>query len=218
MLLASAWVRTVRGVSARVDSSSATADGGSDRPLPSHGAASLRTTRLEDALDWAAGLAPSPLVFATACCGMSLAQGGDGFEVFGSAPPASSSRAADLLIVAGSISRRQAPLLREIHAKLLEPRWVVAWGVCAISGGAYDNYATLSGLSRLVPVDLAVPGCPPSPLALREAFEALRTGRVNASRRGHVVGGHFDGGGDSSELARWPILRESGRDASPDLE
>ncbi len=145
-------------------------------------AGGVRATRLEAAvewaagLDWAAALAPSPLRLATSCCGMAIAQGGDFFEVLGSAPPAASGRAADLLIVAGTLTRRQLPSLLELYARMVEPRWVMAWGACAISGGPYDNYATISGLSRILPVDLVVPGCPPAPQALRDALEALRSG------------------------------------------
>ena len=138
-------------------------------------AGGVRATRLEAALDWAAALAPSPLGLATSCCGMALAQGGDLFEAFGSAPPAASGRAADLLIVAGTLTRRQLPLLQELYARMVEPRWVMAWGACAISGGPYDNYATISGLSRILPVDVVVPGCPPTTQALRDALEQLRS-------------------------------------------
>ena len=157
----------------------------------------IRATRLERALDWAAGLAPSPIRVATSCCGMSMARGGDFFETFGTGPPAVSSRSADLLIVAGSLTRREVPLVREIYRRMLEPRWVIAWGACAISGGLYDNYATISGLARILPVDLIVPGCPPGPDALRDALAVLRSG---ASR---------DPGRASRETREWPIQNDS---------
>lgn len=105
-----------------------------------------------------------------------MAQGGDFFEALGSAPPVASGRAADLLIVAGTLTRRQLPSLHELYARMVEPRWVMAWGACAISGGPYDNYATISGLSRILPVDVVVPGCPPARQALRDALEDLRSG------------------------------------------
>lgn len=160
----------------------------------------VRATRLADALDWAAALAPAPLRLATACCGMAMAQGGDFFEALGSAPPAASGRAADLLIVAGSLTRRQVPGLLELYERMCEPRWVVAWGDCAISGGLYRNYATISGLSRILPVDFVVPGCPPAPQALREAFEFLRSGEAGRKRRA------------SSGAADRPIRREGTSD------
>jgi NADH-quinone oxidoreductase subunit B len=138
-------------------------------------ASRMRLTRLEHALGWAAGLVPSPFRLATSCCGMALAQGGDVFEALGSGPPAVSARSADLLIVAGSLTRRQVPLLREIYERMVAPRWVMAWGACAISGGAYDNYATISGLSRILPVDVHVTGCPPAPEDFRAALALLRS-------------------------------------------
>ena len=134
----------------------------------------VRLTRLERALDWATSLVPSPFSVATSCCGMSLAQGGDVFEALGAGPPAVSARSADLLIVAGSLTRRQVPLLRGIYERMVAPRWVMAWGACAISGGPYDNYATVSGLFRILPVDIHVMGCPPAPEDLRSALALLR--------------------------------------------
>lgn len=136
-------------------------------------ASRMRLTRLEQALDWATSLVPSPYRVATSCCGMALAQGGDVFEALGSAPPAVSPRAADLLIVAGSLTQRQVPLLREIYGRMVAPRWVMAWGACAISGGAYDNYATIPGLSQILPVDVHVVGCPPAPEDFRSALGFL---------------------------------------------
>ncbi|MBY0402191.1 NADH-quinone oxidoreductase subunit NuoB [Myxococcota bacterium] len=156
---------------------------------PGELASGVRATRLSDALDWAASLAPAPLRLATACCGMAMAQGGDFFEALGSAPPAASGRAADLLIVAGSVTRRQLPALKELYERMCDPRWVVAWGDCAISGGLYRNYATISGLSRILPVDFVVPGCPPAPQALRQAFEFLRSGAARRRRLASSIAG-----------------------------
>ena len=161
----------------------------------------VRPTRLEAALDWAQGLAPSSMRIASSCCGMAMVAGGDPFEALGAGPPTVSARAADLLIVAGTITRRQEPLLRATWERMLEPRWVIAWGACAISGGAYRNYATVPGLGSILPVDLVVPGCPPAPTAIREALEGLRTGR---SRR------PTDGARSSSDPSDWPILKEDG--------
>jgi NADH-quinone oxidoreductase subunit B len=126
---------------------------------------------------------------------MSMAQSGNFMEALGTGPAPVSSRAADLLIVAGSITRRQVPLIRELYLRMLEPRWVIAWGACAISGGAYDNYATISGLSRIIPVDLVIHGCPPRAESLRDALNLLRSGSVR------------DPGHASRELGDWPIQR-----------
>jgi len=81
---------------------------------------------------------------------------------------------------------------------MLEPRWVVAWGACAASGGAYRNYATIHGLHHLIPVDVVVPGCPPPVTALREVLEHLRSGRARR-RRGELLA--------SRHPSEWPILR-----------
>ena len=137
---------------------------------------------------------------ASGCCGMAIASGGDPFEALGAGPPAVSARAADLLIVAGSITRRAAPLLQATWERMLEPRWVVAWGACAISGGPYRNYATVHGLSRIVPVDVVVPGCPPPVTALRDVLECLRSGDVRR-RKGDLL--------QSRDPAEWPILRDA---------
>lgn len=169
------------------------AEGAEEQGALAHPVVAVRATRLERALDWAASLAPAPLRLATSCCGMAGAQGGDVFETLGSAPPAISGRAADLLIVAGSITRRQLPSLLELYERMCEPRWVIAWGACAISGGAYANYATISGLSRILPVDVVVPGCPPAPQALRDALERLRSGEARRRR------------GSSSAVGEQPI-------------
>ena len=163
----------------------------------------IRPTRLESALDWAQSLAPAPIRVATSCCGMAMVSGGDPFEYLGAGPPAVSARAADLLIVAGSITRRQAPLLTAIYERMLSPRWVIAWGACAISGGAYQNYATIPGLSRLVPVDLVVPGCPPPVTALREALDQLRRGGLRDREPSALT---------SRDPADWPILRNTHAD------
>ncbi len=187
-------------------------DHSKDARRPDRAAGQFRATRLERALDWAASLAPSPLRLATSCCGMSMAQGGDFFEALGTGPPAVSSRSADLLVVAGSLSRKQVETVRGIYQRMLEPRWVIAWGACAISGGPYENYATISGLSRIIPVDLVVPGCPPSPVALRAALSCLREGQREGQLEA-AVGNSPRGVGQSlehsasSEAPEWPIQR-----------
>lgn len=179
----------------------------STAPLPARADARIRPTRLEEALDWAQALAPSPLRIATGCCGMSIVSGGDPFESLGTGPPATAARQADLLIVAGTLTRRQAPLVRTLYERMVEPRWVIAWGACAISGGAYANYATVHGLARIVPVDLVVPGCPPPVTALREALEWLRSGRA---RGAPSLRGARSGREASSGEGEWPILRDEG--------
>lgn len=160
----------------------------------------VQTTRLERALDWAQALAPSSFRVTSSCCGMSMVSGGDPFEALGAGPPAVSARAADLLLVAGPITRPMAPLLESLYERMLEPRWVVAWGACSASGGAYRNYATVHGLHRLIPVDVVVPGCPPSVTAFRAVLEYLRSGQARR-RDGSLL--------ESRHPVEWPILREA---------
>jgi NADH-quinone oxidoreductase subunit B len=135
---------------------------------------------------------------------MSIAQGGDLFEALGSAPPAVAARSADLLIVAGSLTWRQVPLLESLYERMQAPRWVLAWGECAISGGSYQNYATVSGLSRILPVDIIVRGCPPRPEAFRVALEGLRAGAVRAPVS------------PSSDESGWPIRKPYTVEAQPE--
>jgi NADH-quinone oxidoreductase subunit B len=94
---------------------------------------------------------------------MSVAAGRYDIARFGAEFPRFSPRQADLLLVVGTINQKQAPILRRIYEQMCEPKWVVAFGVCASSGGFYDNYAVLQGIDRVVPVDVYIPGCPPRP-------------------------------------------------------
>ena len=85
-----------------------------------------------------------------------------------------SPRQADLMIVAGRVSQKMAPVLRQIYDQMLEPKWVIAMGACASSGGMFNNYAILQGVDKIVPVDIHVPGCPPRPEALVEGIVRLQ--------------------------------------------
>ena len=85
-----------------------------------------------------------------------------------------SPRQSDLLLVAGTISYKQAPILKRIYEQMAEPKWVIAMGVCASSGGFYNNYGTLQGIDRIIPVDLYVAGCPPTPENLLSALVQLQ--------------------------------------------
>ncbi len=104
--------------------------------------------------------------FVTACCGMeymSVSMARYDLDRFGAALPRFSPRQADLLMVVGTINMKQAPVLRRVWEQMAEPKWVMAFGVCASSGGFYDNYAVSQGIDRIIPVDVYVPGCPPRP-------------------------------------------------------
>jgi NADH-quinone oxidoreductase subunit B len=127
---------------------------------------SVIMTKLQDIVNWGRKYSFFLYPFVTACCGMEfMSVAGPKYDLdrFGAALPRFSPRQADLLMVVGTISHKQAPILVKVYNQMTEPKWVFAFGVCAVSGGFYDNYATVQGIDTLIPVDVYVPGCPPRP-------------------------------------------------------
>lgn len=107
-----------------------------------------------------------PLPFATSCCGIEfMATMGAHYDMgrFGSERLSFSPRQADLLMAMGTIAKKMGPVVHQLYEQMAEPRWVIAVGACASSGGIFDTYSVLQGIDRVVPVDVYVPGCPPSP-------------------------------------------------------
>lgn len=107
-----------------------------------------------------------PLPFATSCCGIEfMATMGAHYDLarFGSERLSFSPRQSDLLMVMGTIAKKMGPVLREVYIQMAEPKWVIAVGACAASGGIFDTYSVLQGIDRIIPVDVYVPGCPPRP-------------------------------------------------------
>ena len=180
--------------------------------LDKHVEDSLLLTTLDKAQNWARGNAMFPATFGLACCALEMMATGAahydlarfGMEVFRASP-----RQADLMIVAGRVSQKMAPVLRQVYDQMVEPKWVISMGACASVGGVFDNYAIVQGVDQVVPVDVFVPGCPPRP-------ESLIYGIVGYFAVGALVylsGGLLVGAGHLSipieafgRLAWWALL------------
>jgi NADH-quinone oxidoreductase subunit B len=132
-------------------------------------------------LDKVIGLARSkslwPLPFATSCCGIEfMATMASHYDLarFGSERPSFSPRQADMLMVMGTIAKKMGPVLRQVYEQMAEPRWVIAVGACASSGGVFDTYSVLQGIDKVIPVDVYVPGCPPRPEQILDGIMKLQ--------------------------------------------
>jgi NADH-quinone oxidoreductase subunit B len=166
------------------------------------------TGKLEDLVKWARRYSMWPATFGLACCAIEMMSVGAadfdlarfGMEVFRASP-----RQADLMIVAGRVSQKMAPVLRQVYDQMMEPKWVLSMGVCASTGGMFNNYAIVQGVDQIVPVDVYAPGCPPTPETLMHAIltlhEKVRTSQIT---RGSAPGLRRSGladdeGGDTDD-------------------
>jgi NADH-quinone oxidoreductase subunit B len=158
--------------------------------------ANFLTVRIEDLVKWARRNSVWPATFGLACCAIEMMATGAahydlarfGMEVFRASP-----RQADLMIVAGRVSQKMAPVLRQVYDQMVEPKWVISMGVCASTGGMFNNYAIVQGVDQVVPVDVYVPGCPPGPETLLHGIltlhELIRTGDILQRRAESATGG-----------------------------
>ena len=143
------------------------------------------TSQLDAAVGWARKYSIFQYPFVTACCGMeymSAACSHYDMDRFGAGFPRFSPRQADVLMVVGTVSHKIAPVLKRIYEQMAEPKWVVAFGACASTGGFYDNYATVPGIDHIIPTDVYIPGCPPRPEQVMDAImllmEKIKNGRA----------------------------------------
>jgi NADH-quinone oxidoreductase subunit B len=148
------------------------------------GGDSFLTTTVDTVFNWGRKYSMFLYPFVTACCGMEfMSVAGPRYDVdrFGCALPRFSPRQSDLLMVVGTITHRQAPILKKVYDQMAEPKWVVAFGACTCSGGPYNNYAVVQGIDTIIPVDVYIPGCPPRPEAVLDGLMKLQA-RVQEER------------------------------------
>lgn len=151
------------------------------------------TTTVDGFLRWAQANSIFPLTFGLACCAiemMNLTAPRYDIARFGSEAFRASPRQADLLIVSGRLSNKMVPVIKQVYQQMPEPKWVVAMGACASSGGIFDNYAIVQGVDNIIPVDVYVPGCPPTPEAVIDAIQKLRGKIARGETKGGILQRH----------------------------
>ena len=135
------------------------------------------TSRAADAIAWARKFSLFSYPFVTACCGMEfMSAAAPKYDIarFGAEFPRFSPRQADLMLIVGTVTEKMGPILSRVYAQMCEPKWVIAFGVCACTGGFYQNYGTMPGCDQVIPVDVYIPGCPPRPEQVLDGLMLLQ--------------------------------------------
>ncbi len=166
--------------------------------IPTENGGNIVVSKLDDIINWGRKHSLWSLYFGTSCCAIEMMQTGAsktdysrfGFEVARVTP-----RQADVIIIAGTITVKMAPVLRRLYDQMAEPKYVIAMGACAVSGGPFyfNSYSVVRGADHIIPVDVYIPGCPPRPEALLDAFFELQNKITNESMTHRVNNNPIDG-------------------------